>query len=63
MKIRASFIQSIILPCVALLALLSGCAGFTEDVAGNAMADSENAASDAGTSHDAGILPDGILRR
>ncbi len=55
MKIRASFIQSIILPCVALLALLSGCAGFTEDVAGNAMADSENAAPDAGTSPDAGI--------
>ena len=62
MKIRASFIQSIILPCVALLALLSGCAGFTEDVAGNAMADSENAAPDAGTSHDAGILPDGGTR-
>lgn len=62
MKIRASFIQSIVLPCVALLALLSGCAGFTEDVAGNAMADSENAAPDAGTSHDAGILPDGGTR-
>lgn len=55
MKIRASFVQSIVLPCVALLALLSGCAGFTEDVAGNAMADSENAAPDAGTSPDAGI--------
>ena len=55
MKIRASFVQSIVLPCVALLALLSGCAGFTEDVAGNAMADSENAQPDAGTSPDAGI--------
>lgn len=54
MKIRASFVQSIVLPCVALLALLSGCAGFTEDVAGNAMADSENAAPDAGTSPDGG---------
>lgn len=49
MKIRASFIQSIILPCVALLALLSGCAGFTEDVAGNAMADSEDVTPNAGT--------------
>lgn len=57
MKIRASFVQSIILPCVALLALLSGCAGFTEDVAGNAMADSENAAPDAGTK-DGNGLPD-----
>ena len=57
MKIRASFVQSIVLPCVALLALLSGCAGFTEDVAGNAMADSENAAPDAGTK-DGNGLPD-----
>ena len=38
MKIRSSFVQSIIVPCVALLALLSGCAGFTEDVAGTACA-------------------------
>ena len=63
MKTRASFVQSIVTPCVALLALLSGCAGFTEDVAGNAMADSENAQPDAGTSPDAGTkdgngLPD-----
>lgn len=57
MKIRASFVQSIVTPCVALLALLSGCAGFTEDVAGNAMADSENAAPDAGTKDGSG-LPD-----
>lgn len=49
MKTRASFVQSIILPCVALLALLSGCAGFTEDVAGNAMADSEDVTPNAGT--------------
>lgn len=49
MKTRAVFVQSIVMPSVALLALLSGCAGFTEDVAGNAMADSEPALPDAGT--------------
>jgi hypothetical protein len=42
---------------VALLALLSGCAGFTEDVAGNAMADSEDVTPDAGTK-DGNGLPD-----
>ena len=52
MKTRASFVQSIVTPCVALLALLSGCAGFTEDVAGNAMADSEDVTHDAGTKQD-----------
>ncbi len=57
MKIRASFVQSIVTPCVALLALLSGCAGFTEDVAGNAMADSEDVTHDAGTK-DGNGLPD-----
>lgn len=57
MKTRASFVQSIVTPCVALLALLSGCAGFTEDVAGNAMADSEDVTHDAGTK-DGNGLPD-----
>ena len=57
MKTRASFVQSIVTPCVALLALLSGCAGFTEDVAGNAMADSESATPDTGTK-DGNGLPD-----
>ena len=57
MKTRASFVQSIVTPCVALLALLSGCAGFTEDVAGNAMADSEDVTHDAGTK-DSNGLPD-----
>lgn len=57
MKTRASFVQSIVTPCVALLALLSGCAGFTEDVAGNAMADSEDVTPDAGTK-DGNGLPD-----
>ena len=57
MKTRASFVQSIVTPCVALLALLSGCAGFTEDVAGNAMADSEDVTPDTGTKDGEG-LPD-----
>lgn len=57
MKTKASFVQSIVTPCVALLALLSGCAGFTEDVAGNAMADSEDVTPDAGTK-DGNGLPD-----